>query len=57
MIITRTPIRISFFGGGTDFREYFLQAGGCALSSAIDKYIYVIIKSRFDEKIRPWDDD
>jgi len=52
MIIAQTPIRISFFGGGTDFREHFLQEGGCALSSAIDKYIYVIIKSRFDEKIR-----
>ncbi len=52
MIITQTPIRVSFFGGGTDFREYFLQEGGCVLSSAIDKYIYVIIKERFDEKIR-----
>lgn len=52
MIITQTPVRISFFGGGTDFREYYLQEGGCVLSSAIDKYIFVIIKERFDEKIR-----
>lgn len=52
MIITQTPIRISFFGGGTDFREYFRQEGGCVLSSTIDKYIFVIIKQRFDEKIR-----
>jgi D-glycero-alpha-D-manno-heptose-7-phosphate kinase len=43
---------VSFFGGGTDFREYYLQDGGCVLTSAIDKYIYVIIKERFDEKIR-----
>ena len=52
MIITQTPIRISFFGGGTDFREYYLQEGGCVLSTAIDKYIFVIIKERFDRKIR-----
>ncbi len=52
MIITQTPIRISFFGGGTDFRECFQEEGGCVLSSAIDKYIYVIIKGRFDNKIR-----
>jgi len=52
LIITQTPLRISFFGGGTDFREYFLQEGGCVLSSAIDRYIFVIIKKRFDDKIR-----
>jgi D-glycero-alpha-D-manno-heptose-7-phosphate kinase len=52
LIITQTPLRISFFGGGTDFREYFLQEGGCVLSSAIDRYIFVIIKQRFDNKIR-----
>lgn len=52
MIITQTPLRISFFGGGTDFREFFLQEEGCVLSSAIDRYIFVIIKERFDEKIR-----
>lgn len=52
MIITQTPLRISFLGGGTDFREYFLAEGGWVVSSAIDKYIYVIIKERFDDKIR-----
>lgn len=52
MIITQTPLRISFFGGGTDFREYFLKEGGCVLSSAIDRYVFVIIKERFDDKIR-----
>lgn len=52
MIITRTPLRISFLGGGTDFRTFFQQEEGWVLSSAIDKYIYVIIKERFDSKIR-----
>jgi len=52
MIITQTPLRISFFGGGTDFRDYYMKGGGGAvLSTAIDKYIYAIIKERFDEKI------
>jgi len=52
MIITQTPIRISFLGGGTDFREFFLREEGWVISSAIDRYIYVVIKNRFDEKIR-----
>lgn len=52
MIIVQTPLRISFFGGGTDFPGYFLREGGCVLSSAINKYIFVVIKDRFDEKIR-----
>jgi D-glycero-alpha-D-manno-heptose-7-phosphate kinase len=52
LIIVQTPLRISFFGGGTDFREYFMQEGGCVLSSAIDKYIFVTIKERFDRKLR-----
>jgi D-glycero-alpha-D-manno-heptose-7-phosphate kinase len=52
MIITQTPLRISFLGGGTDFREYFLLEEGWVLSSAIDKYIYVIIKERYDDRIR-----
>lgn len=52
MIITQTPLRISFLGGGTDFRAYFRQEAGWVLTSAIDKYIYVTIKKRFDQKIR-----
>jgi len=52
MIITQTPLRISFFGGGTDFRDYYMRKGGGAvLSTAIDKYIFAIIKERFDERI------
>ena len=52
MIIVQTPLRISFFGGGTDFPSFFMQEGGCVLSSAIDKYIFVSVKERFDEKLR-----
>ena len=52
MIIIQTPLRVSFFGGGTDFTSFFMEEGGCVLSSAIDKYIFVTIKERFDTKIR-----
>ena len=52
MIITQTPLRISFAGGGTDFADFYRLDGGCVISSAIDKYIYVIIKERFDDKVR-----
>jgi D-glycero-alpha-D-manno-heptose-7-phosphate kinase len=52
MIITQTPIRISFLGGGTDFPGYFCREDGWVLSSAINRYIFVVIKERFDNKIR-----
>jgi D-glycero-alpha-D-manno-heptose-7-phosphate kinase len=52
MIIVQTPLRVSFFGGGTDFPPFYLAKGGAVLSSAIDKYIFVTIKNRFDKKIR-----
>ncbi len=52
MIIVQTPLRVSLFGGGTDFPGYYLEEGGCVLSTAIDKYIFVTIKKRFDEKLR-----
>ena len=51
MIITQTPLRISFAGGGTDFKEFWQEHGGAVVSSAIDKYIHVIIKERFDDLI------
>ena len=41
MIITQTPFRISFFGGGTDFPEYYEDNGGAVLSTTFDKYCYV----------------
>src|ERR1700756_2976598 len=41
MIITRTPLRISFFGGGTDYPIWFREFGGAVLSTAIDKSCYI----------------
>lgn len=56
MIIIRTPLRISFFGGGTDFPEFFSPNGGAVLGTAIDKYIYHTVSHLpswlFDHKIR-----
>jgi D-glycero-alpha-D-manno-heptose-7-phosphate kinase len=52
VIIVQTPLRISLFGGGTDFPGYFKNEGGCVLSTAINKYIFVVIKERFDDFLR-----
>lgn len=52
MIIVQTPLRVSFLGGGTDFGAYYLREEGWVLSSAIDKYIFVVLKERYDDKIR-----
>jgi len=56
VIISRAPVRISFFGGGTDYPEYFLKEGGAVLATAIDKYSYVtaspFLSHLFDYGIR-----
>ena len=56
MIISRAPVRISFFGGGTDYPEYFLKHGGAVLATAIDKYSYITASQfyspMFDYSIR-----
>lgn len=52
MIIVQAPLRISFLGGGTDFPDYYREAGGSVLSCAIDKYIFVTVKKRFDHLLR-----
>ena len=44
MIITKTPFRMSFFGGGTDLQEFFEEHGGAVLSSTFDKYVYVTVR-------------
>lgn len=44
MIITKTPFRISFFGGGTDVPEFFNEHGGAVISTTIDKYCYVNVR-------------
>jgi D-glycero-alpha-D-manno-heptose-7-phosphate kinase len=52
MIITRTPFRISFVGGGTDLREFYAEEPGAVISTTIDKYMYVTVNRRFDHTIR-----
>src|SRR5947207_1376923 len=47
MIITRSPLRISLGGGGTDLPSYFREHGGFLIAGAIDKYVYINIHHRF----------
>jgi D-glycero-alpha-D-manno-heptose-7-phosphate kinase len=51
MIITQTPLRIGLLGGGTDLPDYYTEHGGRVLNCALDKYVYVIVKQRFDDDI------
>ena len=51
MIITRTPLRITFTGGGSDMPSYFEENGGHCINATIDKYVYVLVKRRSDNKI------
>ena len=43
LILVRSPMRISFVGGGTDTREYYKYNGGSVFSAAINKYVYIVI--------------
>ena len=55
MIITRTPFRISFFGGGTDYPGWYRTHGGAVLSTTIDKYCYISCRTLppfFEHKFR-----
>lgn len=52
MIITRTPLRISFTGGGTDLPAFYKNGYGAVVSTSIDKYIYITVNKRFDDSIR-----
>ncbi len=53
MIVSSTPLRISFVGGGTDIPDYFENnGGGAVVNAAIDKYVYIIVNKKFDGKIR-----
>ncbi len=51
MLISQTPLRISLAGGGTDLRAFYKDSDGFVVSTSIDKYLYVLIKERFDDKI------
>jgi D-glycero-alpha-D-manno-heptose-7-phosphate kinase len=52
MIVTRTPLRISLFGGGSDFPEYIAHAPGAVISFSINKYMYIMLNKRYDDSIR-----
>jgi D-glycero-alpha-D-manno-heptose-7-phosphate kinase len=52
MIITRTPFRISFAGGGTDLAAFYQRESGAVVSTAITKYMYITVNRRFDNTIR-----
>jgi len=52
MIISKTPLRMSFVGGGSDMPAIYRECGGAVLSTAIDKYIYVTVNKRFDDTYR-----
>ena len=52
MIISRTPLRISFLGGGTDLPAFYHEEEGAVLSTTINKYIYITINDRFDDTYR-----
>jgi D-glycero-alpha-D-manno-heptose-7-phosphate kinase len=52
MIISRTPLRISFAGGGSDLQAYYRHGYGAVTSTAINKYIYITVNRKFDDRIR-----
>lgn len=52
MIISRTPLRMSFTGGGSDLPGFYRNFGGAVISTAIDKYVYVNVNKKFDNGIR-----
>ena len=55
MIISRTPFRVSFFGGGTDYSDWYREHGGSVLATTIDKYCYISVRELppfFDHKFR-----
>lgn len=52
MIISRTPVRISFVGGGTDLRDFYKHSPGSVISTTIDKHVYVTVTRNFTDHIR-----
>ena len=55
MIISKTPLRASFFGGGTDFKDYYensIYGYGSVISTTLNMYVYIMVCKRFDRKIR-----
>jgi galactokinase/mevalonate kinase-like predicted kinase len=52
MLIVRSPVRVSFGGGGTDLPAYYEQFGGAVLSVAINKHFYTILGKRSDGRVQ-----
>lgn len=55
MVVSKTPLRASFFGGGTDFKDYFEKTSkgyGNVISTALNMYVYIMVTKRFDDQIR-----
>src|SRR3990172_3258575 len=52
MIVCRTPLRVSFVGGGSDLPAHYRRHGGAVLSAAVSKYVFVTVNRRFDSSIR-----
>src|SRR5436309_1915841 len=53
VIVTRTPLRVSFAGGGTDLPEFYREEEGAVFSTAIDKYVYVTVKRHSELFLEP----
>ncbi len=52
MIISKTPMRMSFVGGGSDLPSFYRESGGAVVSTAINKYMYITVNNKFDSGIR-----
>jgi D-glycero-alpha-D-manno-heptose-7-phosphate kinase len=52
MIVSRTPLRISFIGGGSDLPAFYQEEPGCVVTTAINKHVYITVNKKFDSKIR-----
>jgi len=52
LIISKTPLRLTLGGGGTDLPPYYSMYGGFVVTSALDKYVYLVVKRRFEEEVR-----
>jgi D-glycero-alpha-D-manno-heptose-7-phosphate kinase len=52
MIISRTPLRMSFVGGGTDMAVFYRRYGGAVISTSINRYVYITVNTKFDDRLR-----
>lgn len=52
MIISKTPMRMSFVGGGSDLPSFYRESGGAVVSTTVNKYMYITVNNKFDSGIR-----